>query len=265
MTVAARPPRPTGGRRIWNDPDKCGYRPSVRAIRRFTVRPVLPPVLAAAGRPGGQPAVVLAPADPGRLRRGGPAGVGRRRPRPRAPPRRRRPGAAGPSSPSDDGFVQRLGAAKADLDAYLSARPLVPAQGRRRRTPRDRLLLPGVRHHRRAAAVLRRPRHPRRRPPQGRQRPRRPAGRRRPALQERATSSSRCRARAGSRRPTRSSTPTSCPCRCCARPTAPAPRSPSRCPAAPTCSPGSGSPRSAASRCCCSTPTSRATPTTTAR
>src|SRR3954467_252832 len=32
-----------------NDPTPGGYRPSVRAIRRFTVRPVLPPALAALG------------------------------------------------------------------------------------------------------------------------------------------------------------------------------------------------------------------------
>ena len=64
-------------------------------------------------------------------------------------------------------------------------RALVLPQGRRRRTDPDRLLLAGVRHHRGAAAVLRRPRHPRRRPPQGRQRPRRAAHRRRPALPRR--------------------------------------------------------------------------------
>ena len=56
-----------------------------------------------------------------------------------------------------------------------------------------------------------------------------------------ATSSSRCPARAGSRRPTRSSTPTSCRSRCCARPTAPAPRSRSTLPDGPTWSPASGS------------------------
>ena len=49
-----------------------------------------------------------------------------------------------------------------------------------------------------------------------------------------ATSSSRCRARAGSRRPTPCSTPTGCRSRCSARPTAPGPRSRSRCPTAPT-------------------------------
>ena len=68
--------------------------------------------------------------------------------------------------------------------ALPDRRPLVPAPaGRGRRRPgRDRLLLAGVRHHRGAAAVLRRPRHPGRRPPEGRQRPRRTDHRRRPAL-----------------------------------------------------------------------------------
>ena len=65
---------------------------------------------------------------------------------------------------------------------------LVPGVGRRgrgRRAQRDRLLQPRVRHHRGAAAVLRRPRHPRRRPPEDRLRPRRPDRRGRPLLQDR--------------------------------------------------------------------------------
>ena len=120
---------------------------------------------------------------------------------------------------------------------------------------------PGVRHHRGAAAVLRRPRHPRRRPPQGRQRPRRPDHRRRPALPARLLPRSRCPARAGSRSPTRSSTPTGCRSALLreADGTAADGRD-RRCPAAATLhAPGSGSPRSAACRCCCSTPTSRRT------
>ena len=79
-------------------------------------------------------------------------------------------------------FLEQVRAARADLEAYLTGDRWYQQQGRRRRAPRDRLLLPGVRHHRGAPAVLRRPRHPRRRPPQGRQRPRRPDHRRRPAL-----------------------------------------------------------------------------------
>ena len=59
-----------------------------------------------------------------------------------------------------------------------------PARGRR-------LLLDGVRRLGGAAELLRRPRHPRRRPPQGGHRPRRAAGRRRPALPRTATSASR--------------------------------------------------------------------------
>ena len=47
-----------------------------------------------------------------------------------------------------------------------------------------------------------------------------PLDRRRPALPARATSASSSPARAGSRRPTRCSTPTACRSRCCARPTA---------------------------------------------
>ena len=208
-------------------------------------------------------------------------GPGTRRPRtssPRSTPScGSRPGATrcgcsarssrpGSSELAADAGLPATGSARpsADLDAYLTGERWYQPQGRRRGPTRDRLLLPGVRHHRGAAAVLRRPRHPRRRPPQGRQRPRRPDRRRRPALPRTATSSSRSRARAGSRRATRCSTPTGCRSRCCARPTAPArtisialPDGP------PTCSPGSGWPASAGCRCCCSTPTSRATPSTT--
>ena len=57
------------------------------------------------------------------------------------------------------------------------------------------VLLPRVRDHRGAAAVLRRPGHPGRGPPQGRQRPRRPAHRGRAAVPAAATSPSRCRRR----------------------------------------------------------------------
>ena len=137
-----------------------------------------------ARRPGRQPALVLAPArprtssepstptlwestgrDPVRLL----GAVGRERLDELA---------------GDDGFLERLGAAQrrprratSPATAGTSARP---ATGRARRA--IALLLARVRHHRGAAAVLRRPRHPRRRPPQGRQRPRRPDRRRRPAL-----------------------------------------------------------------------------------
>ena len=76
--------------------------------------------------------------------------------------------------------------ARADLDDYLTGDRWYQHKRRRRGERRAPAAIayfsPGVRHHRRAAAVLRRPRHPRRRPPQGRQRPRRAAHRRRPAL-----------------------------------------------------------------------------------
>ncbi len=60
---------------------------------------------------------------------------------------------------------------------------MVPAA--RRGTGRHRLFQPRVRHHRGAAAVLRRVGHPRRRPSQGRQRPRCPRPRGRSAVQRR--------------------------------------------------------------------------------
>ena len=78
--------------------------------------------------------------------------------------------------------------------AVRQRRALVPAPpGRDRRAPRARVerhtaahvrrvLLDGVRRARGAAELLGRPRHPRRRPPQGGQRPRRAVDRGRPAL-----------------------------------------------------------------------------------
>ena len=127
-------------------------------------------------------------------------------------------------------------------------RPLVPAPGRRR-SRGHRVLLARVRHHRRAAAVLRRPGHPGRRPPQGRQRPGRADRRASACSTGTATSSSRSPARAGSRRPTRSSTPTGCRSHCSASRTARAPRSRSTCPAGRRSSRGSGWPASAGCRC----------------
>ena len=86
-----------------------------------------------------------------------------------------------------------------------------PGPSRSRAAPRgDRLLQPGVRHHRGAAAVLRRPRHPRRRPPQDAP-PTSACRSSASACSTRpATSSRRSTATAGSRRPTPSSTPTAC-------------------------------------------------------
>ena len=84
---------------------------------------------------------------------------------------------------ADDGFRARLARAAARLDEHLGGDALVPdAAGRARR---DRLLLARVRPQRGAAAVLGRARHPGRRPPQGRQRPRRADRRRRPLLPQR--------------------------------------------------------------------------------
>ena len=98
---------------------------------------------------------------------------------------RSRPRACWPSSPptarSSGGSATLHGRPRATYltgerwyQRHAAAAPTAPAG--------DRLLLARVRHHRGAAAVLRRPRHPGRRPPQGGQRPRRADHRRRPAL-----------------------------------------------------------------------------------
>ena len=80
----------------------------------------------------------------------------------------------------DKRFLRRLSDAADDLADYLSQPRWYQEQTG---VPSSiAYFSPGVRPDRGAAAVLRRPRHPRRRPPQGGQRPRRPDHRRRPAL-----------------------------------------------------------------------------------
>ena len=155
----------------------------VRAIRRFTVRPVLPEVLKPLGdlarnlrwcwnsdtqdlfrsvdpdlweSSGHDPVKLLSDVSVERLE----------------------------TLSSDKRFLKTLRVVQADLADYTSGdlwyagfaaeNPSAPAG--------HRVLLPGVRHHRGAAAVLRRPRDPRRRPPQDGLRPRRPHHRRGPAL-----------------------------------------------------------------------------------
>ena len=80
---------------------------------------------------------------------------------------------------ADAGFLGRLREAEQDLRAYMSGpRWYAEAGAEQVRTGRGGLLLARVRHHRRAAAVLRRPGHPGRRSSQVGQRPRRAADRR---------------------------------------------------------------------------------------
>ncbi len=99
----------------------------VRAIRRFTVRPVLPAPLEALGRAGRQPALVLAPRDPGPLRRrrrpalGGLAGTTR------CGCSAPYPSASATSWPPDKDFLTRLAAVARRPGAVPDRRPLVPA------------------------------------------------------------------------------------------------------------------------------------------
>ncbi len=123
MSVSSGPfPAVAGEKRTtpanWNDPLNLGYRPSVRAIRRFTVRPVLPPPLSALGdlagnlrwswHPPTQDVFEEVDADTWEATKHDPV---------------RLLGAVSPSRlealASEQGFLDRLGAAKADLDAYL--------------------------------------------------------------------------------------------------------------------------------------------------
>src|SRR3954452_11558455 len=135
---------------------------------------------AAACAAGDEPAVVLAPRDARPVRNAGPRAVAHLRRRSGQGARRGLRGAAGdpgqgPPVPAPAAGRRRRPAGVHDLG------PVVPVAGGRRPAV-DRVLLRRVRHHGGAAAVLRRPGHPRRRPPQGRLGPRRPADRRRPAL-----------------------------------------------------------------------------------
>ena len=158
---------------------------------------------------------------------------------------------------ADDAAFTALAAVGARRAARGPRRaPLVPGQRARTRPLRvGGLLLPRVRHRRRAPAVLRRPRRARRRPPQGGQRPRPAPRRHRPLLPPRLLPP-------GARPPGLAAGAVPPP-----RPPGDGAASPSRTSASPSTSParrstpGCGWPRSAASRCTCSTPTSRRTTT----
>ena len=171
-------PRPVRGRS-----DRARTLRAVRALRRFTVRAQLPAPLAAAAGTRHEPALELASADAGPVRRPRPRGVGAVGHDPVrllgeisvGPLRRARRGRRG----------RRHGAGARRRPRRLPDRAaLVPdrARGRLDAARGRRLLLDGVRRLRGAAQLLRRPRRARRRPPQGRVRPRRAADRRRPAL-----------------------------------------------------------------------------------
>ncbi len=165
---------------------------------------------------------------------------------------------------ADPSFVEWADRCRDDLRRLPGVGPLVPVAGPGR-ARRHRVLLAGVRHRVGAPAVLRGPGHPRRRPPEDRQRPRRADHRDRPVLPvgllQAVAVARRLAAGAlpghGSRRQPRVAAARG-------RTAAP-PRWPSACPAAGSSPPASGSPRSVASRCSCSTPTSRRTARPSAR
>ena len=177
------------GTRAWNDPRPRANVCAVRAIRRFTVRPVLPEALSALGDLANNLRWSWHPPTQDVFAVGRPRSCGSR-------PAATRSGCSARSRPRASTSWRRRRVLRAARRRRARPRgvphrgPLVPAPGPGR-PGRDRLLLARVRHHRGAAAVLRRPRHPRRRPPQGRQRPRRPDRRRRAALPARLLQASR--------------------------------------------------------------------------
>ncbi len=144
-------------------------------------------------------------------------------PRPGPAARRGRPRAGSTSSPADEGFLERLGrgqrrpaSATSPATAGTSAAGRSDGPRRSPTSPRSSASPPCCRSTPAASASS--PATTSRRPATSACRSSASA-----CSTGTATSSSRSRARAGSRRPTRSSTPTGCRSRCCARPTAPAP------------------------------------------
>ena len=164
-------PRPTPGE-TRHDP----------AIRPFHDRAAAARRPRAARPAGAQPRLDLGRADRRRARRGRPRGPDRGLRQPRRDARR---GAARSSRGTRRRRrLPRAPGARRGPPGRAPGRPELvrdAARGARR----DRLLLAGVRPQRGAAPVLGRARHPGRRPPQGRQRPRRPDRRHRALLPQR--------------------------------------------------------------------------------
>ena len=138
--------------------------PHVKAIRRFSVRTVLPEPIAALGDLASNLRWSWHPPTRDLFQRIDPQRWDRVRKDPV-----RLLSALSPQELSDlagdSEFVAAVSAAKADLDNYLSEPRWFQAwagEVEGGAPAGDRLLQPRVRHHRGAAAVLRRPRHPRR-------------------------------------------------------------------------------------------------------
>ena len=122
--------RPT---RILERSNRVRYRPS-GACDPTIHRPPCPPRGPGLPRhPGRQPAVVVAPGDPGRLRGRRPRAVGVRRARPGPAPRRPRARPGSPSWPPTRRTSRASRPAQADLDAYLTEDRWYQRTRRRRR------------------------------------------------------------------------------------------------------------------------------------
>ena len=253
-----RRPAPPG---LERSKQRC-YRPPVRAIRRFTVRPVLPEALAALGKLAGNLRWSWHPEtqDLFEARRPGRCGT---------PSATTRSGCSAPSGrarldelAADQEFLARRSSGRgADLDAYLTEDRWYQREAATDAPALDRLLLPRVRHHRRAA----------------RSTPAASASS--PATTSRPPATSACRSSASACSTGTATSSSRCPregwqqetypvldpdglpltllredgrlAGARSSITLPGGRRPGRA--------ASGSPRSAGSRCCCSTPTSRRT------
>ena len=241
---------------------------TVKAIRRFTVRTVLPRAARAAGRARPQPPLVLAPADARACSRASTRGsVGARRRRPGRAARRARSATGSPRWPRTPTWCVGVG----EVAGGPAATTWAETAGTRSARPRTALpraiayFSPEFGITAALPQYSRRPRHPGRRPPQGGQRPRRADHRRRPALPARllppvAVARGLAAGALPGARPQRAAAHAAARGRRRARS-----RSGSACPAAARCTPRSGRPRSAGCRCCCSTPTSRTTSRPSAR
>ena len=143
----------------------------MRAVRQFNVVPAIPAPLQALAEVASNLHWTWDRDTQALFERLDPAAVEGHRARPPAPVGRHHRHAGGPSSPPIPTVVAATEAAADRLRDAIEAPRWFQSRDRLAARAR-RLLLPRVRHLRDAAAVLRRPRRPRRRPPEGRLRPR---------------------------------------------------------------------------------------------
>ena len=234
----------------------------MQALRRFTVRARSARAADAARRARDEPALVVAPGDPRPVRVARPGAVADAATATRSQVLGEVSRPSGwPRWPRTASSCAGCRTSSTTCSDYLTQPRWYQSAGRRGAGRVDRLLLAGVRHHRGAAAVLRRPRHPGRRPPQGAPATSACRSSASGCSTAPATSASRCRADGWQLEHYPSLDPHGLPIEAAARAPTAAPRviavAAARGPHAARARLAAR--RSAGCRCCCSTPTSRRT------